>query len=128
MTRLVPPATASSEQVADATTVVTLDGDFDLANVAATRHRLTDMLAVTGHDVIVDLRGVTFADSTLLSTLIAALRRAEAHRRQVVLIRPNEHVWKAFSITGVDKVFTGFANLAQARTYLAAARGHAITS
>jgi anti-sigma B factor antagonist len=128
MTRLVPPASATSEQTADSTTLVTLDGDFDLANVAAIRHRLSDMLAIAGHNIIVDLRGVTFADSTMLSTLIAGLRRAEAHRQRLLLIRPNETVWKAFAITGVDKLFTAFADLAEARSYLAAADAPAVTT
>jgi|SRR5436190_11604818 len=126
MTRLVPPASASSEQNGR-TTIVTLDGDLDLANVYAIRQRLSDMLTAAGHDIVVDLRGVRFADSTMLSTLLAALRRVEARRQRLVLVRPNETVWKAFAVTGLDNVFTAFDDLAQARVYLADGQGQAIT-
>jgi anti-sigma B factor antagonist len=128
MTRVVPPASANSDQTADGTSIVTLDGDFDLANVSAVRHRLSDMLNLADHDIVVDLRGVHFADSTMLSTLIAALRRAEAHKQRLVLVRPNENVWKAFTITGLDKVFETFDDLARATAYLAIGHGEGLTS
>ena len=125
MTRQVPPASASSEHNGR-TTIVTLDGDFDLANVSALRHRLSDMLTAPRQDIVVDLRGVHFADSTMLSTLLAARGRAEMRQQRLVLVRPNDNVWKAFAITGLDNVFTAFDDLAQARMYLAAGEGQAI--
>jgi anti-sigma B factor antagonist len=117
---------ASSEQNGR-TTIVTLDGDFDLANVYAIRQRLSDMLTAAGDDIVIDLRGVHFIDSTMLSTLLAALRRAEARQRRLVLVRPNEDVWRAFAVSGLDEVFTAFDDLTQARVYLAAGQGQAIT-
>jgi hypothetical protein len=44
-----------------------------------------------------------------------------------VLVRPNEDVWRAFAVSGLDEVFTAFDDLTQARVYLAAGQGQAIT-
>jgi anti-anti-sigma factor len=122
MTRLAPPASATSDQTADGTTIVTLNGDFDLANASATRYRVEQILAGCRSALIVDLRGVSFADSTLLSTLLVALRQAEAHRQHLVLIRPNPDVWKAFTISGLDRRVPACNNIAEAVAQLSAAR------
>jgi anti-anti-sigma factor len=121
MERLAPPASATSDQTADGTTIVTLDGDFDLANALATRYRLEQILAGCRSALIVDLRGVTFADSTLLSTLFVALRQAEARQQQLMLIRPNQDVWKAFTISGLDRVLPASKSIAEAMAQLSAA-------
>jgi anti-sigma B factor antagonist len=122
MADVVPSASATSEVTHDGTTIVTLDGDFDLGNMERVRHRLSHLLRDARHDVIVDLRGVSFADSTTLSTLIGARRRVETSHQQLVLVKANEHVWKRFTITGLDRVFSAYDDLALAKAHLAARR------
>jgi anti-sigma B factor antagonist len=108
------PASASCDTAADGTKVVTLDGEFDLANAPAVGHRLEDLLADGGGDVIVDLRGVCFLDSGMLRALVIARQAAGARGRRLVVIRPNPRVWKAFTLTGVDRVIPAAPDLARA--------------
>jgi anti-sigma B factor antagonist len=114
VTQYVAPATVSSQTLGVRTRLITLDGEFDLANVAAVRTRLDYLLGAGGFNVIIDLRGVSLVDSTMLSTLISGSRRAESNDRRLVLVRPNDTVWRTFTITGLDSVFPAYADLREA--------------
>ena len=108
------PTTVSSQTLGVRTRLITLDGEFDLANVAAVRTRLDYLLGVGGFNVIIDLRGVSLVDSTMLSTLISGSRRAETNDRRLVLVRPNHNVWKTFTVTGLDSIFPAYGDLREA--------------
>jgi anti-sigma B factor antagonist len=114
VSQYVTQASVSSQTTAGGTKVVTLDGEFDLGNVAAVRHRLNGLLESEAWNVVVDLRGVSIVDSTMLSTLISASRRAEQNDRRLVLVRPNDSVWRTFTVTGLDSVFPAYADLREA--------------
>jgi anti-anti-sigma factor len=110
----IAPATVSSQTLSGDTKLVTLNGEFDLGNVAAVRNRLNGLLEFASWDVIVDLRGVSIVDSTMLSTLISASRRAKQNDRRLVLVRPNDSVWRTFMVTGLDNVFPAYGDLREA--------------
>jgi anti-anti-sigma factor len=52
--------------------------------------------------VIVDLRGLTFIDSTGLGVLVRAHQLAKEHRRRFGLVRGNGQVNRLLSLTGLD--------------------------
>ena len=86
-------------------TVVTVSGEIDLATQGQLRARLNE-LVVAGHvDLVLDLSGVTFVDSTGLGALIGTRRRVHAFHGSLALVIPNESVMKVFTITGLEKVF-----------------------
>ena len=122
MARFLDPATVSSETSADGVKVVTLRGAFDLANVAAVRHRLDDLLERGRNDAVLDMSEVSLVDSTMLSTLVAAGNRAKRNGRQLVLVRPGDGPWRTFTVTGLDRAFAFEPDLASARARVAAAR------
>ncbi|MFC9331866.1 STAS domain-containing protein [Kitasatospora sp. NPDC057015] len=55
--------------------------------------------------LVVDLAGVTFCDSTGLSTLLQSRIYAERQRTAVHLARPTHIVARVLEITGADQVF-----------------------
>jgi anti-sigma B factor antagonist len=112
-------ATVSSKTLDDGTKVVTLAGEFDLANVAAVRLRLNDLLAGDRGNLVVDMSGVSLVDSTMLSTLVSAARRAKRGDRGLVLVQPSRNVWRAFTITGLDRVFVACGDMRSALARLA---------
>ena len=68
--------------------------------VLADPHDLTE-----GDDVIVDLGGLTFIDSTGMGALVWARNRTQRHGRDIRLRNPQRAVAKTLSVTGLDQVF-----------------------
>ena len=76
-----------------------LKGELDLGTAAWLRDALRD--ASRRHDeVIVDLRGVTFLDSTGLRVLIAALRESESGGWSLGVVPGPERVQRVFEVSG----------------------------
>jgi anti-sigma B factor antagonist len=104
LARLGPPAA-----------VVALVGEHD----AYTSQRLENELAVLleeGRGIVVDLRDTTFIDSTTLSVLLAARRRAEQSSLGFVLAMPDEHcqVHHILDLTGLGSSFAILENIEDA--------------
>jgi anti-anti-sigma factor len=64
--------------------------------------------------LVVDLQGVSFLDSTGLSALVAAHRRAHSLGVDLRLTSPTAGPSKAFQVTGLDKAFAMYPTLAEA--------------
>jgi anti-sigma B factor antagonist len=56
--------------------------------------------------VVVDMTGVEFCDSTGMNVLLAALRRARERGGELVLAAPRPAVRKILQVTGLESVFT----------------------
>jgi anti-sigma B factor antagonist len=92
-------------------TVVTVSGEIDLATQGQLRGQLNDLVVAGEVDLVLDLSGVTFVDSTGLGALIGTRRRVHAFHGSLALVIPDESVMKVFTITGLEKVFDIHDNL-----------------
>ena len=72
-----PPAAAIGVVRRDGIAVLTLEGELDVYTASALRDRLAYELD-TDRPCVVDLRRVSFIDSSILSALLAAQRRSAA--------------------------------------------------
>lgn len=81
-------------------TVLTVSGELDVASSRALEHELEKLGDVA--TVIVDLRGLTFIDSTGLGVLVRAHQLAKEHGRRFGLVRGNGQVNRLLSLTGLD--------------------------
>jgi len=89
----------------DRATVLTVTGELDLATSPALEAQLER--ASSGPDlVILDLRGVSFMDSTGLSLLVKAQRRAQESQRQLAVVRGGAQVQRLLTLTGVGERLT----------------------
>jgi anti-anti-sigma factor len=84
-----------------------VDGEVDIATVAPLR----DALAALLDDervarLVVDFAEVDFLDSTGISTLVAAYRRAQDNKTQFVLVNCQPQALRVLEITGVDRLLT----------------------
>ncbi len=68
-------------------TRVALAGEFDLTSVDMFRGKLAEAEAEAPSVIEIDLRGLTFMDSSGLAQLFAANRRARAAGRRIVISR-----------------------------------------
>ena len=109
-----------ADRTASGTYVVTLDGEFDFLVVPELAGELSEVLSRFESDVVVDLRGVTFLDSKFLRAFFLALRQGAVRQRQIIVVRPNPHVWRVFELSGLDRMFPSVSCLHEA---IAAADG-----
>lgn len=104
----------SSLPAGDKSELLTLDGEFDRSNAGQFEQALDDALHAGKPQLIVDLRGVSFLDSAMLRVLIRGLGEALAGGGRLALIRPNEHIWRVFVLTGLSHTFPAFGRLDEA--------------
>jgi anti-anti-sigma factor len=77
-------------------------GEIDLASVGVVEGPLTDLLASGFAALVLDLRGVTFMDSTGLRLLMRTARRAEADGVDLAIeIDPAGPVHRLLELTAV---------------------------
>ncbi len=88
-------------------TVVAVSGEIDLYTAPRLHTELAAAVMGDGPaQVIVDMAGVDFCDSTGMNVLLAALRRARERGGDLVLAGPRPAVRKILQVTGLESVFT----------------------
>lgn len=87
-------------------TVVTVEGEVDLATVPGLRARLAAAAREEGCEcLVVDLADVVFLDASGVGALVAARRAMSARGGRLVLGRPRPAVSRVLRILGMDRVF-----------------------
>ncbi len=86
-------------------TVVTVRGEIDVYTAPRLRERVVELANQGHYDVIIDLNGVDFLDSTGLGVLVGALKRLRGHDGDLVLVCTQHRILRIFEITGLTKVF-----------------------
>jgi anti-anti-sigma factor len=83
--------------------IVRLRGDIDVGIAARLSKYLGDL--TLARDVVVDLRGVRFIDSSGMGVLVRARNTAMANGRGITLRNPGANVAKTLALGGLDKLF-----------------------
>ena len=78
-------------------------GELDLSD-APELGRLLDAERAAGHDLVVDLREMTFIDSSGLAVLVWAAQSAAASGRGLRLVAPPPPVMRTFYVTGLHEL------------------------
>jgi anti-anti-sigma factor len=87
--------------------VIALSGDLDIASVREVAAELSDAVGDTSRDLVVDLRHVTFIDSTGLGALVQAQQRMRRQGRGLTLrVLPDGPVASMLEVAGMDQAFT----------------------
>ena len=94
--------------------VVHLVGEVDVYTAPRLKESLLEHIESGCVDIIVDLEHVGFIDSSGLGVLVGALRRVKERSGSIRLACSRDNVLKIFKITGLDKVFPIFGNVAEA--------------
>lgn len=88
-------------------TVVSVSGEIDLYTSPRLHGELAAALAESGPvQIVVDMSGVGFCDSTGMNVLLAAQRRAQERGGDLELAAPRPAVRKILQVTGLESVFT----------------------
>ncbi len=82
---------------------ISLAGELDIVNAPSLDEKLAGVQADPAMTVVLDLRGVTFIDSTGLRALIAADERVREGGGRLVIVRGAAAVDRAFEVTQLDQ-------------------------
>ncbi|WP_068402944.1 anti-sigma factor antagonist [Kribbia dieselivorans] len=108
----------------DGTTVITAGGEIDVYTAPKLRDALDQQISAGRLDLIADLSGVSFIDSTGLGVLVGRLRYLTTHEGSLRVVTQSERVLRVFDITGLDAVFPIHATLEEACTAARAQHTH----
>jgi len=84
--------------------VVPLRGEIDVEACGATRERLHTMVDDGARHVVLDLRDLSFMDSSALGMLVGLHRRLQSLDGQLELRAPAGPIRRALAVTGLDQV------------------------
>jgi len=101
--------------------VVALVGEHDAYSAERLDNELTALLD-EGRRIVVDLRDTTFIDSTTLSVLLGARRRAEQSSLGFALVLPDQKYTQVNQILDLTGLGSAFAILGRLDEALAAVR------
>jgi anti-sigma B factor antagonist len=104
-------------QLAGDTTVVTVQGDLDLASAPDLKWALGDLQAAGARHVVIDLAKVSFIDSTALGVLVGAQRALDTGIRMAIACN-EENVLRIFELTGLDCMFEIVSTLDEGLEYV----------
>jgi anti-anti-sigma factor len=79
-----------------------LAGEFDLSNAAQVEDALKEIEHEHPPLLVLDLRELTFMDSTGLRVMVSADARARDDSRRLAVVQGPESVHRVFRITGLD--------------------------
>ena len=101
-----PLPAIKTSRAADAT-IIAVSGELDLASAAQLDQAIRGAEEGATGWIVVDLEDLSFMDSTVLTVLLEARRRAtqDGHRLRLVRSR-HEQVAQLLSVTGTTKMFS----------------------
>jgi anti-anti-sigma factor len=97
MTRLTYESHRNDEMIR-----LVLAGEFDLSNAAQVEDALKEIERERPPLLVLDLRELTFMDSTGLRVMVSADARARDDSRRLAVVQGPESVHRVFRITGLD--------------------------
>jgi anti-sigma B factor antagonist len=87
--------------------IMSLDGEIDLYTAPRLHGELVTVLSGEAPvQIVVDMSGVDFCDSTGMNVLLAAHRRAREQGGDLELAAPRPTIKKVLHVTGLESVFT----------------------
>lgn len=87
-------------------TVVTVSGEIDVYTAPKLREKLISLVETGSCQLIMDMEGVEFLDSTGLGVLVGGLKRIRAQDGWIDLVCTQHRILRIFKITGLNKVFS----------------------
>ncbi|UFQ18905.1 MULTISPECIES: STAS domain-containing protein [Streptomyces] len=86
--------------------VIALSGEFDIAAAPAVRTRALELIADGHPNLIADLAGVTFCDSSGLGALIGIWRCAKDADGSLTLAAIPDRLGRLLNVTGMDTILS----------------------
>ncbi len=93
--------------------IVSPSGILDGTQAGAFRQQISDCVEKGSKVVLIDLKDVTFMDSSGLGALVLALKTVRAAGGKLYICSVNEQIKMLFELTSMDRVFEIFKDEAE---------------
>jgi len=80
-------------------------GRLDVTNVNQFRREVTDIALLKPKFLLIDLKGISFMDSSGLGALVAALKTIRTAGGELALCSPSDQVQMLFDLTSMGTIF-----------------------
>lgn len=90
--------------------VLEINGRFDSHTAGAVSDWLDDAAGIAPAQVVINMNGVSFVDSTALATLVSARRRCQERMGELHLCGLQKPVYMVFELTRLNKTFAIFSD------------------
>ncbi|MCY3578383.1 MAG: STAS domain-containing protein [bacterium] len=94
--------------------VLTVTGEIDMATAPRFRQRLLGVITGGAQNVVIDLSGVDFIDSTGLGVLMGAAKRVRSAGGDIRLVMVGSRLADLIELTRLDRVLDVFDSIAAA--------------
>lgn len=85
--------------------IIEPSGRLDITNVAKFRLDISGLVALKPKVIIIDLKDVSFMDSSGLGALVSALKTARFAQCELYICALNDQVRMLFDLTSMSKIF-----------------------
>lgn len=85
--------------------VVEVNGEIDVYTSPKVKEIITELIEKGNYNLVINLEGVRYIDSTGLGVLIGALKKVREKEGSINLVCTNPQIKKIFNITGLVKIF-----------------------
>jgi len=92
------------------TVVLAIEGELDLASAPSLKWAMADEVRAGVHQLVLDLSGVTFMDSTAIGVIVG-IKRSLSEGERLALVNLSPDVKKTFEITGLESSFRIFGSV-----------------
>ena len=103
-----------TEELEGDAAVISLTGEVDLYTAPELKQELVRLIEDGSRTVVIDMTDTTFIYSTTLGVLVSGVKRLRPLDGRLALVIVDRNILKIFEITGLDRVFSIFANRAEA--------------
>ncbi|MBN2169362.1 MAG: STAS domain-containing protein [Actinobacteria bacterium] len=104
--------------------VITPVGELDVYSVPLFRKVVLKQEGNRSHELILDLTGVSFIDSSGLGSLLEVYQKIESVQGDLLFVIDNPRMLKIFKLVNLDKVFRVFSNLGSALQHVGVTGGY----
>lgn len=87
------------------TGLVTLRGEIDFTVTPRMRERLALFIETTGGEIVLDMGGLDYIDSSGLAALIEARKKLQSQGRKISISEVSPQVRKLFNLTQIGDLF-----------------------
>jgi anti-sigma B factor antagonist len=103
----------------DKAQAVEVQGEIDVYTSPRVKETINELIEKGHYQLVINLEGVRYIDSTGLGVLIGALKKVREHSGRILLVCTNPQIKKIFNITGLVKIFEIFKDEDEALQILA---------
>ncbi len=103
----------------DKAQAVEVQGEIDVYTSPRVKETINELIEKGHYQLVINLEGVRYIDSTGLGVLIGALKKVREHNGRILLVCTNPQIKKIFNITGLVKIFEIFKDEDEALQILA---------